>query len=51
VQFDYIKLAISIILVVGLVIKMLFEEKLLCGHHSGYNAYMQQTKRVIPFVW
>lgn len=51
VQFDYIKLTICIILVIGLVIKMLFEEKLLCGHHPGYKAYMQQTKRVIPFVW
>lgn len=50
-QFDYKKLIISIVLVAGLVIKMLFEESLLCNHHPGYKAYMAKTKRVIPFVW
>jgi len=50
-QFDYIKLTICILLVVGLVIKLLFEEKLLCDHHPAYKTYMQQSKRVIPFVW
>ncbi len=50
-QFDYIKLVISIILIVGLVLKMLFEESLLCEHFPAYKSYMQKTKRVIPFVW
>ena len=50
-QFDYIKLIISLVLVTGLVIKMLFEEDLLCKHYPGYKAYMKKTKRVIPFLW
>ena len=50
-QFDYIKLIISLVLVAGLVVKMLFEEDLLCKHYAGYNAYMKETKRVIPFLW
>ena len=50
-QFNYIKLVISLVLVVGLIVKMLFEEDLLCKHFSGYKDYMMKTKRVIPFVW
>lgn len=50
-QFDYLKLIISIVLVTGLVIKMIYEEALLCNHFTDYRAYMQKTKRVIPFVW
>jgi protein-S-isoprenylcysteine O-methyltransferase Ste14 len=50
-QFDYIKLIISLILVIDLIVKMIFEERLLCEHFSGYKAYMQKTKRVVPFVW
>ena len=50
-QFDYIKLIISLVLVTGLVVKMFFEEDLLCNHYPGYKAYMDKTKRVIPFLW
>jgi protein-S-isoprenylcysteine O-methyltransferase Ste14 len=50
-QFDLIKLIISLILVADLILKMLFEEKLLCSHFAGYKTYMLKTKRVVPFVW
>ena len=50
-QFDYYKLIISAILVTDLVVKMIFEEGLLCKHYPGYHDYMKKTKRVIPFVW
>jgi protein-S-isoprenylcysteine O-methyltransferase Ste14 len=50
-QFDLKKLIISLVLVICLVVKMLFEEQLLCDHFPGYKAYMLTTKRVIPFVW
>lgn len=50
-QFDYYKLIISIILATDLVVKMLFEEGLLCKHYPGYKEYITKTKRVIPFVW
>jgi len=50
-QFSYIKLIISLVLIAGLVVKMLFEEDLLCKHYAGYNVYMQKTKRFVPYVW
>jgi protein-S-isoprenylcysteine O-methyltransferase Ste14 len=50
-QFDYYKCIISLILVADLVVKMIFEEGLLCKHYPGYRDYMKKTKRVIPFVW
>jgi protein-S-isoprenylcysteine O-methyltransferase Ste14 len=50
-QFDFIKLGISMVLVAGLVVKMLYEEDLLCSHFPAYKQYMTKTKRVIPFVW
>jgi protein-S-isoprenylcysteine O-methyltransferase Ste14 len=50
-QFDYYKCIISLILVADLVVKMIFEEGLLCKHYPDYKDYMNKTKRVIPFVW
>lgn len=50
-QFDYIKLVTSLMLVAGLIVKMFYEEDLLCQHYAGYKGYMLKTKRVIPFVW
>ena len=50
-QFDYYKLIVSLVLVIDLVVKMIFEEGLLCMHYPGYKSYMEKTKRVIPFVW
>jgi len=50
-QFDYLKLICSVLLVTDLIVKMFFEESLLVKHFSGYKAYMQKTKRVIPFIW
>ena len=50
-QFDYLKLIISLVLVAGLLVKMIYEEGLLCDHFPDYRSYMQKTKRVIPFVW
>jgi len=50
-QFDFYKLIISLMLVAGLIVKMIYEESLLCLHFEGYKNYMLKTKRVIPFVW
>jgi protein-S-isoprenylcysteine O-methyltransferase Ste14 len=50
-QFDYKKLIISFVLIVGLVLKMVYEEGLLRQHFPDYKSYMQKTNRVIPFVW
>jgi protein-S-isoprenylcysteine O-methyltransferase Ste14 len=50
-QFDYIKMTICLVLIAGLLMKMIYEEDLLCKHYPGYKDYMKKTKRVIPFVW
>ena len=50
-QFDYKKLIISFVLIIGLVLKMVYEEGLLRQHFPDYKSYMQKTNRVIPFVW
>ncbi len=50
-QFDYYKIIISVILVADLIVKMIFEESLLCKSYPEYKSYMMKTKRVIPFVW
>jgi len=50
-QFDYKKLIISLALVAGLVVKMIYEEGLLRDHFPDYKEYMGKTKRVIPLVW
>jgi len=50
-QFDYIKLIVSLVLVAGLVVKMIYEEGLLSQQFTDYKTYMQKTKRIIPFVW
>lgn len=50
-QFDYIKLSITLVLVAGLVVKMVYEERLLCNRFPEYKHYMKETKRVIPFIW
>jgi len=50
-QFDYLKLSINLVLVVGLVIKMLYEESLLCQYFPAYKAYMKKTRRVVPYIW
>ncbi len=50
-QFDYKKLIISLVLIAGLIVKMKYEEGLLCMHFPEYQSYMQKTKRVMPFLW
>jgi len=50
-QLDYLKRIVGIGLFSGLVVKMIYEEGLLCKHFPAYTVYMEKTKRVIPFVW
>jgi protein-S-isoprenylcysteine O-methyltransferase Ste14 len=40
-----------IILVGALMAKIIMEEKLLVEKYSGFAAYQQKTKKLIPFVW
>jgi protein-S-isoprenylcysteine O-methyltransferase Ste14 len=49
-QYSLLRLTAGLILTVVLIIKMLYEESLLRKHFAGYEIYMRQTKRLIPFV-
>jgi len=49
-RYSLLRLTAGLILTVDLIIKMLFEESLLRKHFAGYESYMKETKRLIPFV-
>jgi protein-S-isoprenylcysteine O-methyltransferase Ste14 len=52
--FDYFGLknvSCFIILTGALIAKIIMEEKLLVEKYSGFAAYQQKTKKIIPFVW
>lgn len=49
-QYSLLRLTSGLILTVDLIVKMLYEEKLLKMHFAGYETYMKETKRLIPFV-
>ncbi len=40
-----------LVLCVVLIIKLNWEEKMLVEKFSGYKDYMQNTKRLIPFIY
>ncbi len=43
-------LIVGLILTADLMIKMLYEEGILKRHFRDYPAYMERTKRIIPFI-
>jgi protein-S-isoprenylcysteine O-methyltransferase Ste14 len=49
-QYSLLRLTAGLILTIDLIIKMLYEESLLRKHFAGYEIYMRETKRLIPFV-
>lgn len=49
-QYSLLRLTAGLILTIDLIIKMLYEESLLRKHFAGYDIYMRETKRLIPFV-
>ena len=38
-------------LIITLMVKLRYEERLLMERFPEYDAYRRQTKRLIPFVW
>jgi protein-S-isoprenylcysteine O-methyltransferase Ste14 len=50
-QFSLLHLAAGLVLTIDLIIKMLYEESLLKKHFAGYEAYMENTSRLIPFIF
>jgi protein-S-isoprenylcysteine O-methyltransferase Ste14 len=49
-QYSLFRLAIGLVLTIDLIVKLLFEESLLRLRFAGYEIYMKETKRLIPFV-
>ncbi len=49
-QYSLLRLTSGLILTIDLITKMLYEESLLRKHFAGYDIYMRETKRLIPFV-
>lgn len=50
-EYSHFRMAVWIILLVDLIFKLHFEERLLKAHFEGYAAYMQTTWRLIPFIY
>ena len=50
-SFSWLRLGFLLFLVVDLVVKLSYEERLLTAHYPAYAAYAQQTKRLIPFIY
>jgi len=42
---------IWLILLVNLLIKLHYEERLLAHHFAGYKAYMAESKRLLPYIY
>jgi len=49
-QYSLFRLTIGLVLTIDLIVKLLFEESLLRQHFAGYEIYMRETKRLIPFI-
>jgi len=49
--FSPLRLAIWLVLLIDLVVKLNYEERLLSLNLEGYSAHMQRTKRLIPFLY
>ena len=39
------------VLLVNLLVKLTYEERLLAAHFPAYAAYQRASKRLVPFVW
>lgn len=48
---DQINIIIYVVLVIDLLLKLHWEEKLLAEKFDGYTAYQQRTKKIIPFIF
>ena len=42
---------LALLLLVVLLVKLRFEERLLARHFPEYAAYTERTKRLVPWVW
>ncbi len=50
-NFSLLRIAAGLILTIDLIVKMLFEERLLKEQFAEYEPYMKTTKRFIPLLF
>jgi protein-S-isoprenylcysteine O-methyltransferase Ste14 len=50
-HYSHFRLTVWIVLLMNLVFKLHFEERLLKAHFEGYADYMKTTWRLVPFVY
>ncbi len=50
-HFTWVRLLILLSLIIVLIIKLLWEEKMLVKRFDSYQQYMKQTNRLIPFIF
>lgn len=50
-DFTYVRLAVYAALVIVLIYKARYEEKLLAAHYRAYAAYQEKTRRFIPKIY
>lgn len=48
---SWLRLSVWLVLLVDLLVKLHYEERLLAAHYSGYATYQQQTKRLLPLIY
>jgi len=49
--FSLLRLAMWLVLLVDLLVKLNYEERLLSQDLEGYSTHIQRTKRLIPFLY
>jgi protein-S-isoprenylcysteine O-methyltransferase Ste14 len=50
-SFTWVRLLIWLLLVMDILIKINYEERLLSAHYPAYAAYRRQTKRLLPYLY
>lgn len=50
-DFTYTRLVVYVALIILLIFKARYEERLLIGHYRQYEAYMKKTRRFIPKIY
>jgi protein-S-isoprenylcysteine O-methyltransferase Ste14 len=50
-DFDLFRFTIWVILLIDLLLKLNYEEKLLASSLVGYDQYVRQSARLIPFIY
>ncbi len=50
-ELTIVRITAWFILLIDLILKLNYEEKLLTNHFDEYKSYMKRTKRLLPFVY